>query len=165
MKPVSMLRSGIAVLCGGFCGSITRYLLGLLIQSYLGKGWPYDILLINLTGACALALITVLAEARFLVGPTLRLFINVGFLGAYTTFSSLALGDYQLFASGQVLPALLYFFASLWGGVLAVMLGDWLGQRLVRKTRRAAVPLPAAAKPVPVGMDNPASEVDDVFSK
>jgi CrcB protein len=132
-------RSVIAVLCGGFCGTVTRYLLGLLIQSSIGKGWPYDIFLINVSGAFVLALVMVLAEARFLVGPTRRLFINVGFIGAYTTFSSLALGDDLLFASGQLLPALLYFFASLWGGVLAVLLGDWLGQWLVRKGRHTPV--------------------------
>src|SRR5438105_15435965 len=88
----SLRRRLIAVLCGGFCGTITRYLLSGLIQSYLGKAWPYDILFINVTGAFILSFATTLAETTLLVGPTRRLFINVGFLGAYTTFSSLALG-------------------------------------------------------------------------
>ena len=132
---LSLPRRAGAVLAGGFLGAITRYLLSTLIQGYLGKGWPYDILLINITGALALALITTLADAAFLIGPTRRLFINVGFLGAYTTFSSLALGDVRLLAAGQVVPALLYLLASMLGGIIAVLLGDWLGQRLISRVR------------------------------
>ncbi|QBD82658.1 fluoride efflux transporter CrcB [Ktedonosporobacter rubrisoli] len=134
---LSVWRRMMAVLCGGFCGAITRYLLGMLIQGYLGKAWPYDIFFINITGALVLALITVLADATFLIGPTRRLFINVGFLGAYTTFSSLALGDVLLFAQGAWFLALLYLFSSLLGGILAVWLGDWLGQWCIRHLRRA----------------------------
>ena len=132
---LSLPRRAGAVLAGGFLGAITRYLFSALIQSYLGKGWPYDILLINITGALALALITTLADATFLIGPTRRLFINVGFLGAYTTFSSLALGDVRLFANGDIVPALIYLFASMLGGLVAVLIGDWLGQWLIKQVR------------------------------
>jgi len=125
------------VLCGGFCGTITRYALSTLIQAWLGKGWPYDLLLINVTGALLLAFVTTLADATFLVGPTRRLFINVGFLGAYTTFSSLALSDDLLFSNGKFLPALLYLALSIIGGVFAVLLGDWLGLRLISKTKQS----------------------------
>jgi CrcB protein len=108
------------------------------VQAWLGKGWPYDLLLINVTGAWLLAFVTTLADATFLVGPTRRVFITVGFLGAYTTFSSFALGDDLLLSSGQWLPALLYLALSLTGGVLAILLGDWLGLWLISKTRRMA---------------------------
>ena len=117
---LSLRRQLSAVLCGGFCGTITRYWLSQMIQAHLGKGWPYDIFLINVTGALLLAFITTLADATFLIGPTRRLFINVGFLGAYTTFSSLALGDVQLATAGHWLPALSYLFMSLSVGILAV---------------------------------------------
>ena len=125
-----------AVLVGGFCGTLTRYGLSTLIEGWLGKGWPYDILFINLTGALLLAAITALADATFLIGPTRRLFLNVGFLGAYTTFSSLALGDVLLFNGGQWLPALLYLILSLGGGIGAVILGDWLGNLLLKSDRQ-----------------------------
>jgi CrcB protein len=134
---LSMRRRVVAILCGGFLGTITRYGLSLLIQSYLGKGWPSDIFLINISGALIIAFITTLADAAFLIGPTRRLFINVGFLGSYTTFSSLALGDVQLFANGHALLALLYFFLSLLGGFIAVMLGDWLAQLVLKANRRS----------------------------
>jgi fluoride exporter len=137
MTSLTARRRFLAVLVGGFCGTITRYGLSMLIQEWLGKGWPYDILFINLSGALLLAFVTTLADATFLVGPTRRLFINVGFLGAYTTFSTLSLGAMLLFSGGKWLPALLYLFLSLTCGMLAVLLGDWLGQHCLKARRRS----------------------------
>ncbi len=132
---LSARRRILAVFAGGFCGTIARTLLSMLIQSRLGNSWPYDILLINLTGAFLLAFFTTLADATFLIGPTRRLFINVGFLGAYTTFSSLALGDILQFEKGHWLPGLLYMVLSITGGILAVLAGDLLGQVCVKRIR------------------------------
>ena len=133
---LSATRRITAVFCGGFLGAIARYLLSLLIQGYLGKNWPYDILFINLTGALILAFVTTLADAALYIGPTRRLFINVGFLGAYTTFSSLALGDVLLFTKGSILAALLYLVLSFAGGFIVVLLGDWLAQRLIHRVKK-----------------------------
>lgn len=146
MNALSTRRRIVAVLCGGFCGTITRYLLSGLIQSYLGKSWPYDILFINVTGAFILSFVTILADTTLLVGPTRRLFINVGFLGAYTTFSSLALGDVLLAANGNALAALLYLALSIPGGVLAVLLGDVLAQWCVERAGRLASSQPRATR-------------------
>jgi fluoride exporter len=142
MATLSTQRRMGAVLGGGFCGAISRYLLSGLIQGYLGKNWPYDILFINLTGALLLAFLTVLAEATFLVGPTRRLLLNVGFLGAYTTFSSLILGDILLASGGNLLAALAYLLLSIIGGGLAVFLGDALGQWFLTRARRSVPPKP-----------------------
>lgn len=135
---LSLFRRLLAVFCGGFFGTVVRYLLSMLIQSYLGKGWPYDILSINTTGAFVLAFVTTLADASVLIGPTRRLLINVGFLGAYTTFSSLALGDVLLFANGRWLLALLYLVLSIMGGIIAVLAGDTLGQWSIRQFKNRA---------------------------
>ncbi len=132
---LSARRRILAVFTGGFCGTITRVLLSMFIQSRLGNAWPYDILLINLTGAFLLAFVTTLADATFLIGPTLRLFINVGFLGAYTTFSSLALGDILQFEKGHWFPGLLYLVLSIAGGIVAVLVGTFLGQVSVKRSR------------------------------
>lgn len=75
-----------------------------------------------------------------LVSPTRRLFINVGLPGAYTTFSTLALGDVLLMTKGSWLSALLYLILSGLGGVVAVLLGDLLGQWWVSKARRPSLP-------------------------
>jgi len=134
---LSARRRILAVLCGGFFGTLARYLLSGSIQAEFGKGWPYDILLINITGALLLAFVTALADATFLVGPTRRLLINIGVLGAYTTFSGFTFGSDLLLSGGQLLSALLYVLMSFIGGVLAVLLGDWLGQWLISKRRRS----------------------------
>jgi len=134
-QTLSLRRCILAVLCGGFLGTLARYFLSMTIQGWLGKSWPFDILAINLIGALLLALVSTLADATFLIGPTRRLFINTGFMGAYTTFSSLALGDVLLLNKGQIIPALLYLALSLLGGLGAVLLGDWLGTMLIERVR------------------------------
>jgi CrcB protein len=133
---LSLARRIWAIFLGGFLGTIARYLLSLLLQHSLGKAWPYDILLINLTGTFFLALSTTLADAALLIGPTRRLFLNVGFLGAYTTFSSFALGDLLLFSNNQWLPAFLYLFCSMTGGILAIILGVWSGQWGIKRVKQ-----------------------------
>jgi len=137
-QTLSARRRFCAVLAGGFLGALARALLSPYIQAYLGKGWPYDILLINLTGAFLLACLTNLADAAILLGPTRRLFITVGFLGAYTTFSSLMLGDLLLFFAGKSALALLYLVASIVGGLLSIVLGDLLGRLVVRNIQWGA---------------------------
>jgi protein CrcB len=145
-RSLSSRRRLLAVFCGGFLGATARYLLSMAITSWLGKNWPYDILIINLSGTLILALVTTLAEATFLIGPTRRLIINVGFLGAYTTFSSFALGDILLFSKGDWQFALMYVIVSILGGVLVVMLGDILGQTCIRLARRTK-PQPLSLSP------------------
>jgi protein CrcB len=156
---LSSRRRLLAVLCGGFLGTVARAVLSLAIQGWFGKGWPFDILAINLTGALVLAFVTTLADVTSLVGPTRRLLINTGFLGAYTTFSSLALGDILLFSKGAWVPALLYLLLSLGGGISLVSAGDWLGQQLIARVRQrsgllqASVEKPAAAAHVDIEDD------------
>jgi CrcB protein len=135
---LSTCRRLLAVLAGGFLGTLARAGLSLLFQSWWGKGWPVDILLINVSGAFLLALVTVLADATFLVGPTRRLFLTTGFLGAYTTFSSLALGEVLLLGKAAWLAALGYMALSLLGGLAAVLVGNWAGQRVVARLRTRA---------------------------
>ncbi|GER91984.1 putative fluoride ion transporter CrcB 2 [Dictyobacter vulcani] len=125
------------VFSGGFLGTMARYLLSQALQGAWGKGWPYDILLINLTGAFALAFLTMLADAALFIGPRRRLVLNVGFLGAYTTFSSLALGDMTLLTGQKLLLALLYLVCSLGGGMIAVLLGQLAALWLIRRQKGA----------------------------
>lgn len=142
---LSLRRGMLAVFCGGFLGTLARFFLSATLQGWLGKGWPYDILFINLSGALLLALANTLADATLLIGPARRLFITTGFMGAYTTFSSLVLGDLLLLNKGQLLPALLYLLLSLVGGLGAILLGSWLGKWLSIFLRRlTGTPVPLA---------------------
>ncbi|GCE28166.1 putative fluoride ion transporter CrcB 2 [Dictyobacter alpinus] len=136
VKKADYLQRILLVFAGGFLGTITRYLLSQAIQGAWGKSWPYDIFLINITGAFILALLSTLADATLFIGPRLRLLLNVGFLGAYTTFSTLALGDITLLTNQQLIPALLYLICSLGGGLIAVLLGQLAGLWLIRLKKR-----------------------------
>jgi protein CrcB len=133
---LSARRRFMAVLGGGFLGALTRYLISGSIQAELGKGWPYDILFINLTGAFLLAFVTQLADATLFIGPTRRLFLTIGFLGAYTTFSSLELGDVLFFSLDRWISAIMYMVISVIGGVFVVLIGIWLGQWCISKARQ-----------------------------
>ena len=139
-KEIFLRKRILAVICGGFCGTLARAFLSLWIQDLLGKGWPYDILFINITGAFVLAFLTTLADASLLIGPTRRLFFNVGFLGAYTTFSSMALGSVTLVLGQQQFLSLLYLLCSLVGGCIAVVLGQICGVGVVDRLRQRRSP-------------------------
>jgi CrcB protein len=115
------------VAAGGVLGALARYGLGLLIPA--PGSWPLPTLLINLSGALALgALLEGLARRGPDVGRrrALRLALGTGFLGAYTTYSTLALDAVHLFTAGDTTAALGYLGMSLLGGAVATIAGIWL---------------------------------------
>ncbi len=138
----SVYRRVLAVFAGGVLGALARMLLSTWLQTVVGNGWPMDILLMNLTGAFLLACCMTLADASLLIGPTRRLAINVGFIGAYTTFSSFALGDIMLAAKGQWWLSGGYLLLSIPGGMVAIVLGDLVGQWWINGVRQRRVPQP-----------------------
>ncbi|MCT9869468.1 fluoride efflux transporter FluC [Paenarthrobacter aurescens] len=116
------------VAAGGVLGALARYGLGLVIPA--PGAWPLPTLIINLTGALALgALLEGLSRRGPDVGSrrVLRLALGTGFLGAYTTYSTLALDAVHLFAAGAAPAAAGYLLASLLGGAAATTAGIWLG--------------------------------------
>ena len=163
------MRRFALVFAGGFCGTLARYLLAapllaLAAALWPGRrgGFPFDILLINLTGALAMGLLYGLFERGVALSADARLLLGTGFLGAYTTFSSLAYGGDQLLLRGASTVALVYFVASMALGVACAHLGVSLAgiisnrRRLVRlararvrATRRALRPTRTLARTNP----------------
>jgi CrcB protein len=116
------------VAAGGVLGALARYGLGVVIPA--PGAWPLPTLVINLTGALALgALLEGLSRSGPDVGSrrVLRLALGTGFLGAYTTYSTLALDAVHLFVAGAAPAAAGYLLASLLGGAAATTAGIWLG--------------------------------------
>ncbi|ABM06787.1 fluoride efflux transporter FluC [Paenarthrobacter aurescens] len=116
------------VAAGGVFGALARYGLGLVIPA--PNAWPLPTLAINLSGALALgALLEGLSRRGLDVGSrrVLRLALGTGFLGAYTTYSTLALDAVHLFTADEALGAAGYLAASLLGGAAATTAGIWLG--------------------------------------
>ncbi|MEZ2388854.1 CrcB family protein [bacterium RCC_150] len=116
------------VAAGGVLGALCRYACSLVIPA--PGAWPVPTLLINLSGALALGW---LLEALARRGPdaglrrVARLGIGSGFLGAFTTYSTLALESVHLIGAGRGGDALWYLAASLFGGAASTTLGIWLG--------------------------------------
>ncbi|MCW3768550.1 CrcB protein [Arthrobacter oryzae] len=114
----------LVVITGGVVGALARY--GLSIVLPAPGGWPLPTLIINLAGAFLLG---VLLEALVRRGPdtgrlrVIRLLAGTGFMGAFTTYSTLALETNTLLGSGRTTDALIYVAASLLGGTVATVAG------------------------------------------
>lgn len=113
---------------GGLAGTAARYLLAGGINQAMGAGFPYGTMAVNLSGCFLIGLFDSMAEARFLIGPSGRLLLMVGFCGAYTTFSTLIFETSNLMRDGQMLRASLNFLGSGAAGLILLRLGMVLGK-------------------------------------
>ncbi len=115
--------------CGGFLGAVLRHLIGQLAAQRGGHVFPVHTLLINISGAFLLAfLLTAILETRK-IEENVRLGVTTGFLGAYTTFSTLCKESVTLLSVGHYLPALSYMAASAVFGLAAAYLGAALAKK------------------------------------
>ena len=112
---------------GGFLGAIARYWLSRAALLYLGPAFPYGTLIINLSGSFLLGFLMGLLEVHAL-GPVLRLAVAIGFIGAYTTFSTWTFESLALLRAGELELGLLNLFGSLVLGMAFVLGGFLLGR-------------------------------------
>lgn len=125
-----MMEKFLLISAGAILGANARYWLGSWAAQKWGTAFPVGTLLINLTGSLVLGFFMTLATERFLIDPRWRLLFAVGFLGAYTTFSTYTYESFNLFAKGQWLAGLLNLCGSTLLGVVAVGVGVVLGKSL-----------------------------------
>ena len=113
----------LAVALGGAIGAVARwYSVGQLTR-WLGTGFPYGILLVNVTGSFLMGVVVEYLSVRAGASAELRGFLAVGVLGAFTTFSSFALDVRTLLERDEILPAMVYVSASVLASVLALFAG------------------------------------------
>lgn len=115
---------------GAILGANARYWIGDWAAQKFGASFPYGTFIINLTGSFLIGFFLTLATERFMIDPRWRLLIAVGFLGAYTTFSTYAYESFNLIFNGQWMTGLINLFGSTLLGVLAVGLGVYLGKAI-----------------------------------
>jgi CrcB protein len=115
---------------GGFLGANARYFVQLWFAQRWGPGFPYGTLAANVSGSFVIALFMTLATGRFNIAPEIRLFVAVGFLGSFTTFSSFSLETFNLFTQNGLSMASLYFLGNTVLGLVGVILGVTLAQWL-----------------------------------
>ena len=110
---------------GSLIGGILRYGLSIWVYRALDNPWfPYGTLAVNLLGCAVIGFLSGLAEARAGFTPEARLFLFVGVLGGFTTFSSFALETFALARDGQNLAVLANIGSQVGFGLFAVWLGS-----------------------------------------
>ncbi|WP_456430769.1 fluoride efflux transporter CrcB [Thermosulfuriphilus sp.] len=114
---------------GGFIGALLRYWVsGLIVR--ISPLFPWGTFVVNVSGSFALGFGATFMAERLLVSPEIRLFVTIGLLGAYTTFSTFEYETLMLLEKGATWGALGNLFGSLAAGLVAVKLGRILAQIL-----------------------------------
>jgi len=120
----------VAVGVGGFLGAIARYALGTYIGGRYGLRFPLGTFIINVSGSFLIGLILTLL-ARTTASAYWRYLIPIGFIGAYTTFSTFEYETLRAIQEGQLMTGFLNVALSLIIGFIAVWVGAELGRVLV----------------------------------
>lgn len=115
---------------GAIIGANARYLVGLWAAERFGANFPYGTFLVNVSGCFLIGLFYGLGESRITITPELRLLFAVGFLGAFTTFSSFGFESIALLRSGALWFSAVNIVGSNLLGLLAVGAGLILARAL-----------------------------------
>ncbi len=122
MRGTLLLMVGI----GGALGSMARYLIAGWVQPSYWTGFPYGILIVNITGGFLMGLFTEAMALKFHVSPEVRAFLTTGILGGYTTFSTFSLEAGMLIERQAYTQAVFYITGSALLSVAALFAGFWL---------------------------------------
>jgi CrcB protein len=121
----------LAIFVGGGLGATLRWAIGGWIQGAAASFFPWGTFVVNASGCLVIGILATLLDERSLLGPVWRLFLLVGVLGGYTTFSSFGLETWRLVEAGDWLRAAANAAGSVVVGLAAVAGGVVLA-RVVR---------------------------------
>ena len=125
MKPLPFLLVG----CGGFAGAVARFAINTAVGARLGTAWPWATFIINLSGCFAIGFFFAFAADRSNLSDNWRYLFPIGFVGAYTTFSTYELETVRLVQEGAWVRAVAYVTLSTVLGFAAVVAAMALGRR------------------------------------
>jgi len=114
------------VFAGGGIGAAARYWIQGLVYQRLGTDFPAGTLVVNVLGCFLIGLLMSVFEERFVLYPSLRIFLTIGILGGFTTFSSFSFETMALLRDGE----LFYASANVLLNVGICLGGTWLGSTL-----------------------------------
>ncbi len=111
---------------GGAIGAMLRHGAGFMSMRVMGADFPWGTFAINIIGSLCIGIITGLLELMTAWSQEVRLFVVVGVLGGFTTFSAFSLDTILLVERGQIVNAALYVFGSVVLSIIAAFLGLFL---------------------------------------
>ncbi|HEX8026202.1 MAG TPA: CrcB family protein [Candidatus Limnocylindrales bacterium] len=120
----------VLIAIGGAAGAVSRYLADAFVSDRLGGEFPWGTLVVNASGSFVLGLLFALAIEKSVLPASIRGPVMIGFIGAYTTFSTLMLESWRLAEDGAVALAAINLAGSAAIGILAVLAGLTLGRAL-----------------------------------
>lgn len=120
----------VLVALGGAIGASLRHLVGLAALRFMGPGYPWGTLMVNLAGSFLMGIFIEMLARRFGSSNELRLFVATGILGGFTTFSAFSLDFAVLWERGATLSAFGYVAGSVGGALGALFLGLWVVRAL-----------------------------------
>jgi CrcB protein len=115
---------------GGFLGAVTRYGMAVWIGQRWGRSFPLGTFIINVSGSFLIGLLMTLMTERIIENPQWRLLLVVGFLGAYTTFSTFEYETGALLKDSEWLFAGLNVIGSVFVGFIALKLGEVIAKSI-----------------------------------
>ena len=115
---------------GGFAGAVARWVVDARISAWTGGSLPWGTFAVNVSGSFFVGLLFALVVERATLPTELRGALMIGFLGAYTTFSTLALESWRMIEDGAWLYASANLVGSVIVGVVAVVIGVALGRAI-----------------------------------
>ena len=119
----------LGIMLGGAVGALFRYFVSNGIYLLLGRGFPYGTLAVNVMGSFLMGMLTILLIEKGDVSEAVKLMLLVGFLGAFTTFSTFSMDTLNLINQGQILRAFLNMFLNVGICVFAVWVGIIIGKQ------------------------------------
>ena len=119
----------LCVALGGAFGAVARYLINVSPLAGLFEKFPFPTFLINVSGSFLIGFLLTVLTGRWAAGENLRLAVIVGFLGAFTTFSTFEMEIFELGRERYLLVAFLYLFLSVAIGLIGVLAGVSLARK------------------------------------
>lgn len=122
------MKTVMAIAVGGAMGAVSRHYFAAFVMRLVGGNFPFGIMLSNILGSLLMGAMVSFAAHRLNLSMEMRSFITVGFLGAFTTFSTFSMHAVMLFERGNLYQAAAYILGSVTLGIVGFVLGMQLGK-------------------------------------